>query len=108
VSLYQLQKFLYELNRDPRAQEQYRADLDGLLQRYELTEEERQAVHDGDVGLIYVLGANGQLLMHYAAFLGMPWATYIQAMRDGVARHGPVRAGVYAMSTRLNEKVAGI
>jgi hypothetical protein len=108
VSLYQLQKFLYELNRDPRAQEQYRADLDGLLQRYELTDEERQAVRDGNVGLIYVLGANGQLLMHYAAFLGMPWAAYIQAMRDGVARHGPVRAGVYAMSTRLDEKVAGI
>jgi hypothetical protein len=108
VSLYQLQKFLYELNRDPRVQEQYRVDLDGLLLRYELTDEERQAVRDGDVGLIYVLGANGQLLMHYAAFLGMPWAAYIQAMRDGVARHGPVRAGVYAMSTRLDEKVAGL
>jgi hypothetical protein len=108
VSLYQLQKFLYELNRDPRAQEQYRADLDALLQRYDLTDEERQAVRDGNVGLIYVLGANGQLLMHYAAFLGMPWAAYIQAMRDGVARHGPVRAGVYAMSTRLDEKVAGL
>ena len=65
-------------------------------------------MRDGNVGLIYVLGANGQLLMHYAAFLGMPWAAYIQAMRDGVARHGPVRAGVYAMSTRLDEKVAGI
>ena len=108
MSLYQLQKFLYELNRDPRAQEQYRADLDALLQRYDLTDEERQAVRDGNVGLIYVLGANGQLLMHYAAFLGMPWAAYIQAMRDGVARHGPVRAGVYAMSTRLDEKVAGL
>jgi hypothetical protein len=108
MSLYQLQKFLYELNRDPRVQQQYRSDLDGLLSRYELSAEERAAVSAGDVGLIYVLGANGQLLMHYAAFLGIPWVAYLQAMRDGVARYGPVRAGIYAMKTRLNEKVAGV
>jgi hypothetical protein len=108
MSLYQLQKFLYELNRDPRVQQQYRADLTGLLERYELTEEEHTAIVEGDVGLIFVLGANGQLLMHYAAFLGMPWPAYIQAMRDGVAKYGPVRAGIYAMSTGLDEKVAGV
>jgi hypothetical protein len=35
-----------------------------------------------------VLGANGQLLMHFAALLGMPWADYIEAMREGVRRTG--------------------
>jgi hypothetical protein len=108
MSLYQLQKFLYDINRDSRAQEQHRADLPGLLDRYELTGEERGALAAGDIGLIYVLGANGQLLMHYAAFLGMSWPAYIQAMREGVARHGPVRAGVYAMTTQMDDKVAGV
>ncbi len=108
MSLYQVQKFLFELNRDPRIQREYRGDRDNLLSRYDLSAEERAAIASGDVGLIYVLGANGQLLMHYAAFLGMPWPDYIQAMRDGVERHGPVRAGVYAMQTRLDEKVAGV
>jgi aromatic-ring opening dioxygenase LigAB LigA subunit len=108
MSLYHLQKFLYDLNRGPDVQQLYRTDLQNLLGRYQLTAEEREAVTAGDIGLIYVLGANGQLLMHYAAFLGLPWAAYIQAMRDGVARHGPVRAGIYAMSTKLNEKVAGV
>jgi len=108
VSLYQLQKFLYDINRDPATQGRYRADLAGLLDQYELTSEERAALAAGDIGLIYVLGANGQLLMHYAAFLGMSWPLYIQAMRDGVARHGPVRAGVYAMTTQMDEKVAGV
>lgn len=108
MSLYQLQKFLYEINRDPRAQQQYHSDLNGLLARYELTEEERTAITEGNVGLIYVLGANGQLLMHYAAFLGMPWPEYIHAMRAGIAKYGPVRAGIYVMSTRMDEKVAGI
>jgi Aromatic-ring-opening dioxygenase LigAB, LigA subunit len=108
MSLYQLQKFLYDINRDPSVQQQYRSELERLLDRYELTSEERGAIARGDVGLIYVLGANGQLLMHFAAFLGMPWAAYIQAMRDGVARHGPVRAGVYTMTTQMDDKVAGV
>ena len=30
MSLYYVQKFLYELNRDPRFQERYRGDLEGL------------------------------------------------------------------------------
>jgi hypothetical protein len=108
MSLYQMQKFLYDLNRGSDVQQQYRTDLPSLLGRYRLTPEEHGALSAGDVGLIYVLGANGQLLMHYAAFLGLPWAAYIQAMRDGVARHGAVRAGIYTMSTELNEKVAGV
>jgi hypothetical protein len=108
MSLYQLQKFLFDINRDRDLQRQCRADLPGVLDRYALGDEERRALEAGDIGLIYVLGANGQLLMHYAAFLGMPWADYIAAMRSGVSRHGPVRAGVYAMTTRLDEKVADV
>jgi hypothetical protein len=108
MSLYQLQKFLFDINRDRDLQRQCRADLPGILDRYGLSVEERSALEAGDIGLIYVLGANGQLLMHYAAFLGMPWADYIAAMRSGVSRHGPVRAGVYAMTTRLDEKASDV
>lgn len=108
MSLYQMQKFLFDINRDPELQERFRADAPMVLGRYELGGEERRALETGDIGLIYVLGANGQLLMHFAAFLGMPWADYIAAMRDGVSRHGPVRAGVYTMTTRLGEKVADV
>jgi len=108
VSLYGLQKFLYDLNRDARVQERYRSDRTSLLAQYSLTDEERAAIDAGDIGLIYVLGANGQLLMHFAAYLGMPWADYIKAMRDGIAAHGPVRAGVYTMTTGMEEKVAGV
>ena len=107
MSLYGLQKFLFHLNRDPRTQQRLRDERDALLAEYPLDTEERGAIERGDIGLIYVLGANGQLLMHYAAFLGLPWADYLQAMRDGVAKHGPVRAGVYAMTTAMDEKAAG-
>lgn len=98
MSLYQVQKFLYTLNRDPAIQSKCREDPEGVLQDYELTEEESKALREGDIGLLYVLGVNGQILMHYAAFLGIEWFDYLQQMRDGIRWYGPVRAGVYAMT----------
>ena len=98
MSLYYLQKFLYQLNRDESAQERYRGDLDGLLAEYDLTDEEANALREGDIGLLYVLGVNGQILMHYAAFLGIEWFDYLDMMRKGIEDHGPVRAGVYTMT----------
>jgi len=98
MSLYQLQKLLYDINRDPRIQQQYQQDLPELLAGYALTEEERTAVTKPDIGLLYVLGVNGQILMHYAAFHQISWDDYLQAMRNGVKIHGPVRAGIYAMT----------
>ena len=98
MSLYYLQKFLYVLNRDETAQSRYRENLEGLLEKYQLTSEERQALKEGDIGLLYVLGVNGQILMHYAAFLGIEWFAYLDMMRKGIEKYGPVRAGVYAMT----------
>ena len=98
MSLYYTQKFLYHLNRDPAVQAAYRSDPDGTLARYELTPQEREALKAPDIGLLYVMGVNGQILMHFAAFCQIAWDDYLQLMRDGVAAHGPVRAGIYAMT----------
>lgn len=98
MSLYYLQKLLYELNRDEDIQQQCRDNIDVLLTNYELDDEERSALKEGDIGLLYVLGVNGQILMHYAAFLGIEWFDYLELMRQGIETHGPVRAGVYAMT----------
>jgi hypothetical protein len=108
MSLYQLQKMFYDINRNPAIQTRARQTLGELLDEYELTDEERRAVLTHDIGLLYVLGVNGQLLMHFAALCGLAWRDYIQKMRDGVGAYGPVRAGVYAMTTGTDEKVAGI
>jgi hypothetical protein len=97
MSLYYVQKLLYQLNRDEHVRERFAADLPGLLAEYELTDEEHRAVVDGDVGLLYVMGVNGQLLMHYAALIGQEWDEYIEAMKQGVRDHGAVRAGLYTM-----------
>jgi len=98
MSLYYLQKFLYVLNREETAQNKFRDDIDGILGEYDLTTEESTALREGDIGLLYVLGVNGQILMHFAAFLGIEWFDYLDLMRAGIDKHGPVRAGVYAMT----------
>lgn len=108
MSLYATQKFLYDLNRDTAVQRRYLDDREHLLAAYDLDDEERGAIRDGDIGKLYVLGCNGQLLMHFAPLLGLPWAEYLEAMRDGVRKYGPVRAGIYAMTTGTDEKVAGV
>jgi hypothetical protein len=96
MSLYALQKLLYELNRDPRAQQEFVAERDALLGRFRLSEEEASAVRNEDVGMLYILGVNGQILMHFAAWRGLSWDAYIQAMKDALAKYGQVRGGIYA------------
>lgn len=108
MSLYALQKVLYMLNRDPALQTAYKADPVPVLDQFDLTEEERGALLSRDIGLLYVLGVNGQILMHFAAFCGIAWPDYLEAMREGTRKYGPVRAGVYTMTTSVDEKVAGL
>ena len=95
MSLYQVQKLLFHLNRDTAVQKRYHDDLDGLLADYRLTDEERGWIRDGDVGELYIHGVNGQILMHFAALIGQEWNEYIQAMKDGLSKHGQVRDGIY-------------
>ena len=97
MSLYSVQKLLYQLNRDANVRARFDDDLDGLLREYPLTDEERSAIIDGDIGLLYVMGVNGQILMHYAALIGQEWDEYLEAMREGVRQYGPVRAGLYSL-----------
>jgi hypothetical protein len=95
MSLYYVQKLLFQLNRDPSVRKRYETGIQELLADYELTQEERRAICEPDIGLLYVMGVNGQLLMHYAAMRGFEWNAYIEAMREGERKYGPVRVGLY-------------
>jgi hypothetical protein len=98
MTLYNVQKFLYELNRSEDVQRRYLDDRRAILDPYDLTDEEIGALVEPDIGLLFHLGVNGQILMHFAAFHQIEWADYLQLMRDGIDHHGPVREGVYAMT----------
>ena len=95
MSLYYTQKLLFQLNRDLATVRRFKQDIEGLLAEYELTAEERCAIREPDIGLLYVMGVNGQILMHFAALCGYEWSAYIEAMREGERKYGPVRTGLY-------------
>jgi hypothetical protein len=96
MSLYGVQKLLFQLNRDPATRQRYTTDFESLLKEFELSEEELHAIRTPDIGLLYVMGVNGQLLMHYAALRGFEWSAYIEAMKEGERKYGPVRTGLYS------------
>jgi Aromatic-ring-opening dioxygenase LigAB, LigA subunit len=98
MSLYAVQKCLFELNREPERQRAYLADRTAAVSHYDITAEETRALVEPDVGLLFHLGVNGQILMHFAAFHQIAWPDYLQQMRDGIATYGPVREGVYAVT----------
>jgi hypothetical protein len=96
VSLYAVQKLIFQVNRDPAVRARHDRDMDGLLADYELSADEVRAIRAADIGLLYVIGVNGQLLMHYAALRGFAWDAYIEAMKEGERKYGPVRTGLYS------------
>lgn len=105
MSLYQLSKVIYQLNRDEQLASAFKKQPREVIANYALTAEEQEALLKPDIGLLYVLGVNGQILMHYAAFWEIEWSDYLQRMRDGVKQHGPVRAGIYALTTSPDEEL---
>ena len=49
MSLYHVQKLIYELNRDAEARKRFEADRDASIRQYDLTDEERRIVDEQNV-----------------------------------------------------------
>jgi hypothetical protein len=66
MSLYQLQKLMYEVNRNPERREEYRKDKASFAARYDLTDEEKDAVTQLDIRRLYQLGVHPLLLRPFS------------------------------------------
>ncbi len=62
MSLYQLQKLIYHVNRDAERREHYRQDAGAFTKKYDLTEDERAAILNVDVRALYTMGVHSLLL----------------------------------------------
>jgi hypothetical protein len=62
MSLYQLQKLIYHINRDPVGRQRYRQDPAAFIAEYDLTGQERNAAINVDVRALYQLGVHPLLL----------------------------------------------
>lgn len=80
MSLYQLQKLIYDVNRNPERRDAYRADKAGFLARYELTPEEQAAIADLDVRKLYGYGVHPLLLRPFTLLHRISNEDYVKAL----------------------------
>jgi hypothetical protein len=81
VSLYQVQKLLFHVNRDRQARARYLDDREALVAEYGLTEGERRAVLEPDFHALYGMGVHSLLLAPLAATLGVSFPDYLATLR---------------------------
>jgi len=80
MSLYQLQKLMYEVNRSSERREEYRKDKASFTARYDLTDEERDAVTQLDIRRLYQLGVHPLLLRPFSLLHQVSNEDYAKAL----------------------------
>jgi hypothetical protein len=81
MSLYQLQKLIYHVNRDPSRRERYRQDAAGFIRDYDLSQEEAAAALNVDVRKLYTLGVHSLLLRPFTLLHQVSNEEYAKALR---------------------------
>jgi len=81
MSLYQLQKLIYHVNRDPAQRERYRQDPTAFIKNYELSEAEAKAALDVDVRALYTLGVHSLLLRPFTLLHKVSNEDYAKALK---------------------------
>jgi aromatic-ring opening dioxygenase LigAB LigA subunit len=81
VSLYQVQKLLFQVNRDREALGRFLAEPETLVGEYGLTDDERRAILEADFHALYGMGVHSLLLAPLAATLGLSFPDYLAILR---------------------------
>jgi Aromatic-ring-opening dioxygenase LigAB, LigA subunit len=80
MSLYQLQKLIYEVNRNPECRDRYRSNRAGFVAGYQLTAEEQTAIIELDVRTLYRLGVHPLLLRPFTLLHRVSNEDYAKAL----------------------------
>lgn len=80
MSLYQLQKLIYHVNRDPSHRERFRKDPTEFVKDYELTDDEKNAAFNVDVRQLYALGVHSLLLRPFTLLHKVSNEDYTKAL----------------------------
>lgn len=82
MSLYQLQKALFQMNTDSERAEAYRENPDTYLVSFDLSDEEVRCLKDVDLGTMYAMGVHPQFLAPFAGRANVSWTDYITALEN--------------------------
>ena len=80
MSLYQLQKLIYHVNRDEAQRERYRQNPAQFIKGYDLTEQEAAAALNVDVRTLYTLGVHSLLLRPFTLLHKVSNQDYAKAL----------------------------
>jgi hypothetical protein len=81
MSLYRVQKLLFQLNNDAAARSRFARERDAMLAEYALSGEERRALAEADVGQLHLMGVHPLLLAPFAGRSGLKWPDYLAALQ---------------------------
>jgi len=81
MSLYQLQKLIYHVNRDSAQREGYRQDPAAFVKNYELTDDEARAALAVDVRALYSMGVHSLLLRPFTLLHKVSNDDYAKALK---------------------------
>ena len=112
MGAYEVGRLIFDLRKNALLAEQFRADKDGVMEQYGLSEREKQAVRDQDIKFIYRLGVNPYLVSGAGSHLGLSRPALILALADAGA-HPTERTTNYpgpepAVTEQLKKMAAGM
>jgi hypothetical protein len=81
MSLYQVQKLIYHVNRDPERRERYRHDANAFVKAYDLSEREGEAILKVDVRTLYTMGVHALLLRPFTLLNKVSNEDYAKALK---------------------------
>jgi hypothetical protein len=81
MSLYQVQKLIYHVNRDPEQRERYRQDAANFVKAYALSEQESAAILQLDVRALYAMGVHSLLLRPFTLLHKVSNEDYAKALK---------------------------
>lgn len=81
MSLYQLQKLMYHVNRDSAQRERYREDPAAFAKNYELSDAEAQAALNVDIRALYGMGVHSLLLRPFTLLHQISNEDYAKALK---------------------------
>ena len=82
MSLYSVQKLIRDVNRLPEAREAWFKSKSEFVNKYSLTDEERSAIEDMNIGALYKMGVHGLLLRPFTIIHQVPEKEYLEAIRS--------------------------
>ena len=81
MSLYQVQKLIYHVNRDSERRQRYRDNAQAFVKSYDLTEAESVAILNVDVRALYAMGVHSLLLRPFTLLNKVSNEDYAKALK---------------------------